>query len=214
MSFKDLIKNAIFEEEPQSAQPVQPAPPPAMRTTRPVASVPSATSAAMPPATGRDNEFYGRLVKQTDLAAVPELAKIESFAAPLVDVIPDRTLRYKAAMATAQSQAGVTKVSILKGFDSLLATLDSASNSFTSQSDEIGKSDVDGKAAQIADLNASIEQKQKEIADMQQQVKAMQAQAETSRARLQQAKANFQAAYQRRKAEIEQQRKEFETILQ
>jgi len=216
MSFKDLIKNAIFEEEPQSAQPVQP---PSGRPVRavppaPSGAMPSAMPAAMPPATGRDNEFYGRLAKQTDLAAIPELAKIESFAAPLVNVIPDRTLRYKAAMATAQSQAGLTKASVLRGFDSLLATLDSASNSFTSQSDEIGKSDVDGKAAQIADLNTSIEQKQKEIADMQQQVKAMQAQAETSRARLQQAKANFQAAYQRRKAEIEQQRKEFETILQ
>jgi hypothetical protein len=219
MSFKDLIKNAIFEEEPQSAQPVQPARPAqpvqpgAARATRPSVLAPSDT-AAMPAATGRDNEFYGRLAKQTDLTAVPELAKIESFAAPLVDVIPDRVLRYKAAMATAQSQAGLTKAAILKGFDSLLATLDSASTSFASQSDEIGKNDVDGKAAQIADLNTSIEQKQKEIADMQQQVKAMQAQAETSRTRLQQAKSNFQAAYQRRKAEIEQQRKEFETILQ
>ncbi|HWZ45523.1 MAG TPA: OmpH family outer membrane protein [Candidatus Saccharimonadales bacterium] len=221
MSFKDLIKNAIFEEEPQSAQPVQPSPiqPPPVRPIRPVppassSAISTAMPAAMPPATGRDNEFYGRLAKQTDLAAVPDLAKIESFAAPLVDVIPDRTLRYKAAMATAQSQAGITKASVLKGFDSLLATLDSASNSFASQSDEIGKNDIDGKAAQIADLNTLIEQKQKEIADMQQQVKAMQAQAETSRARLQQARANFQAAYQRRKAEIEQQRKEFETILQ
>ncbi|MBZ5523051.1 MAG: OmpH family outer membrane protein [Acidobacteriia bacterium] len=214
MSFKDLIKNAIFEEEPQPAQPVQPPQPAPARTVRPSMPAPSSPAAAMPPATGRDNEFYGRLAKQTDLTSVPELAKIESFAAPLVDVIPDRVLRYKAAMATAQSQAGLTKSAILKGFDNLMATLDSASNSFASQSDEIGKSDVDAKTAQIADLNASIEQKQKEIADMQQQVKTMQSQAEASRTRLQQAKANFQAAYQRRKAEIEQQRREFENILQ
>lgn len=219
MSFKDLIKNAIFEEEPQgarAAQPVPPAQPATARVSRPSPSMPSAGSAIsdMPATGGRDNEFYGRLLKQTDLTAVPELSKIEAFAAPLANVIPDRALRYKAAMATAQSQSGLTKAAILKGFDNLLATLDSASSSFASQSDEIGKSDVDGKAAQIADLNGSIEQKQKEIAEMQQQVKAMQAQAETSRTRLQQAKANFEAAYQRRKAEIEQQRKEFENILQ
>jgi len=168
----------------------------------------------MPPAPGRDNEFYARLAKQTDLSAVPELAKIESCAAPLQSVIPDRVRRYKAALATAQSQSGLTKDAVMKGFENLIATLDSAATAFASQSDEIGKSDIDGKATQIADLNSSIDQKQKEIADMQQQVKAMQAQAETSRARLQQAKNNFQAAYQRRKAEIEQQRQEFENILQ
>ncbi len=214
MSFKDLIRNAIFEEEPQQGVPVQAAQPTSSRTVRATASAPNHSPASMPPAPGRDNEFYARLVKQTDLSAVPELAKIESCAAPLLRVIPDRELRYKAAMATAQSQSGLTKEAILKGFDNLMATLESASTSFASQSDEIGKSDVDGKAAQIADLNSSIDQKQKEIADIQRQAKDMQAQAEVSRARLQQAKANFQTAYERRKAEIEQQRKEFENILQ
>lgn len=210
MSFKDLIRNAIFEEDPQ--QPVQ-QPQPAARPAR-TPGADSTTSSAPVPAPLRDNEFYGRLSKQTEMTSVPELAKIEAFAAPLVEVIQDRTLRYKAAMATAQSQAGLTKAAILKGFDNLLAILDSASNSFASQSDEIGRSEVDGKATRIADLNASIEQKQKEIAEMQQQVKNMQAQAEASRTKLQQAKANFQAAYQKRKSEIEQQRREFETILQ
>jgi hypothetical protein len=231
MSFKDLIRNAIFEEEPQQAHPAQPSAP-AARPSRPIAA--AMTAATAPPVssgsttpgrdfsredmgradTGRDNEFYGRLLKQTDFSAVPDLAKIETYAAPLADVIPDKSMRYKAAMATAKSQSGLTKAAIMKGFDDLTATLESASASFSRQTDEISKNEIDGKGGQIADLNASIEQKQKEIADMQQQVRAMQTQADTSRARLQQARATFQSAYQRRKSEIEQQRKEFETLLQ
>ncbi len=226
MSFKDLIRNAIFEEDPQQAHPAQPSAP-AARPSRPIAA--AMTAATAPPVSsgsttplrdmggsdvGRDNEFYGRLLKQTDFSAVPDLAKIETYAAPLADVIPDKSMRYKAAMATAKSQSGLTKAAIMKGFDDLTATLESASTSFSRQTDEISKNEIDGKGGQIADLNASIEQKQKEIADMQQQVRAMQTQADTSRARLQQARATFQSAYQRRKSEIEQQRKEFETLLQ
>lgn len=215
MSFVDLIKNAIFEEEPpQPGQPVRPAQPvPAGRPSRPSPAptpyVPSGGAAASAPG---DNEFYARLLKQTDMSAVPELAKIESFAAPLGNVIQDRTLRYKAAMATAQSQ-GLTKTAVMKAFDTLLSLLESSATSFNNQSDEIGRTEVDSKSGQVADLNSSIQEKQKEIADMQQQVKNLQAAAETARTRLQKAKANFAAAYERRKSEIQQQRKDFESIL-
>ena len=129
-------------------------------------------------------------------------------------VIPDKSLRYKAALATAQSQGGLTKAAILKGFDSLLNVLDSSAASFTRQSDEIAKTEVDARSAQIGDVNNAVMQKQKEIADLQQQVKSMQSQLEVSRAKLQDAKANFASALEKRKAEIQQQRKEFETILE
>ena len=219
MSFKDLIKNAIFEEEPQQpGQPVRPLQPPAgVRPSRPS---PSSSPSYTPSAGGAtvsmssDNEFYARLAKQTDLSTVPELAKIESFAAPLTGVIPDKTLRYKAAMATAQSQAGLTKAAVLRAFDTLLSLLESSAASFDSQTNEVAKTEVDSKTGQIADLNAAIEEKQKEIADMQQQVKSLQAAAETTRTRLQKAKAGFAAAYERRKSEIQQQRKDFENLLQ
>ncbi len=210
MTFKDLIKNAIFEEEPQAKQPIKPAhgAAPARAAASPVQA-----SAIMSPAAS-DNQFYNRLAKQTDLSAVPELAKIESFAAPLQTVIQEKSLRYKAALATAQSQAGLTKQAIMKGFDTLISTLDSSANAFQKQSDDILKTEVDARTAQISDLSASIQQKQKEIADIEQQIKSMQSAVDVSRSRLQQAKANFAAAYERRKAEIEQQRREFETILQ
>jgi hypothetical protein len=162
----------------------------------------------------RDNQFYARLLKQTDFSAVPELAKIEGFAAPLVSVITDKSLRYKAALATAQSQGGLTKDAILKGFDNLLNVLNSSASSFSKQSDEVAKTEVDGRIAQVSDVNATIQQKQKEIADLQQQARAMQSQAEVSRAKLQEAKATFAAALDRRRAEIQQQRKEFESILE
>jgi hypothetical protein len=213
MSFKDLIKNAIFEEEPGAKQ------------QQPVRPVQHASSVAMPrpphyeasetaPPVASDNQFYTRLAKQTDLSVVPELAKIESFAAPLNAVIPEKSLRYKAALATAQSQGGLTREAILKSFDKLLSVLDSSADTFGKQSDDMGKTDVDAKTAQINDLNSTIQQKQKEIADMQQQINSMQSAVEVSRSRLQQAKASFASAYARRKSEIEQQRKEFETILQ
>ena len=210
MPFMDLIKKAIFEEEPAAPQqPGKASPGPA--APRPLEPAP-APSAYVPMGT-RDNQFYTRLAKQTDLSAVPELAKIESFAAPLASVITDKGLRYKAALATAQSQGGLTKDAILKGFDALLNVLNSSASSFNKQSDEVSKTEVDAKIAQVSDINESIQQKQKEIADLQQQARSMQSQAEVSLAKLQEAKNNFAAALERRKAEIQQQRKEFETIL-
>jgi len=210
MPFMDLIKKAIFEEEPEAKQPAKAAPGPA--APAPAASA-AAASGYVPMGT-RDNQFYARLVKQTDFSAVPELAKIEGFAAPLASVITDKSLRYKAALATAQSQGGLTKDAILKGFDNLLNVLNSSANSFNKQSDEVAKTEVDGRIAQVSDVNATIQQKQKEIADLQQQARAMQSQAEVSRAKLQEAKATFAAALDRRRAEIQQQRKEFESILE
>jgi hypothetical protein len=208
MPFMDLLKRAIFEDAPPGPQ--QPGKPtPAASPARPAEPAP-----AYVPMGTRDNQFYTRLLSQTNLSAVPELAKIEAFAAPLLAVIPDKSLRYKAALATAQSQGGLTKAAILKGFDSLLGVLDSSAASFSKQSDEIARTEVDARSSQIGDLNNSIVQKQKEIADLQQQVKALQSQVEVSRAKLQDAKGNFAAALERRRAEIQQQRKEFETILE
>jgi hypothetical protein len=209
MPFIDLIKNAIFEEEPQVKQPAKPA------SAGPARATPTQDSAPVfiPPG-GKDNQFYTRLAKQTDLSAVPDLAKIESFAAPLAGVLQDKSLRYKAALATAQSQAGLTKDAIMQGFDSLLAVLESSSASFNKQTNDVARTEVDSKIAQISQLNESIADKQKEIADIQQQVQTMQSQVEASKVKLQQVKTDFAAAYARRKAEIQQQRKEFENILQ
>ena len=92
--------------------------------------------------------------------------------------------------------------------------LDSSATSFNKQSNDVAKTEVDGKTEQINQLSATIQLKQKEIADLQQQVKAMQSEVDVSRSKLQQAKANFGAAFERRKAEIQQQRKDFENILQ
>ncbi len=207
MPFMDLIKKAIFEEAPQAGQPpAKPAPSPA--APRPLDPAP-----AYVPAGTRDNQFYMRLAKQTELSAVPELAKIEAFAAPLAPVITDKALRYKAALATAQSQGGLTKEAILKGFDALLSVLNSSASTFNKQTDDVSRTEVDAKIAKIGDLNEAIQQKQKEITDLQQQVKSVQLQTEASRAKLQEAKSSFAAALERRRAEIQQQRKEFETIL-
>jgi hypothetical protein len=208
MPFMDLIKKAIFEEEPQAAQ-LSAKPVASPGVTRPIDS----GSAAYVPRGTRDNQFYARLAKQTDLTAVPELAKIEACAAPLTSVITDKALRYKAALATAQSQGGLTKDAILKGFDALLNVLNSSATTFNKQTGEVSRTEIDAKIAQISDINEAIQQKQKEIADLQQQVKSMQSQTEVSRAKLQEAKSNFAAALERRRAEIQQQRKEFETIL-
>jgi chromosome segregation ATPase len=211
MTFIDLIKNAIFEEEPQGKLPAKPA----SQGPRMAAAPASALAPmSMPVSSGASDQFYGRLAKQTELSVIPELAKIESFAAPLQSIIQDKSLRYKAAMATAQSQAGLTREGILNGFDKLLSVLESSATSFNKQSDEVASTEVDAKSQQLKDLKTSIEQKSKEIADMQQQMKSLESAVEVSRAKLQQAKATFTAAYERRKSEIQQQRREIETILQ
>src|SRR5713101_3493384 len=111
MPFMDLIKKAIFEEAPQAApQPGKPAP--SHVASRPLDPAP----ATYAPTGTRDNQFYTRLAKQTDLSADPELAKIEAFAAPLSACITEKALRCEAALATARSQRGVTKDAILMGF--------------------------------------------------------------------------------------------------
>src|SRR5260370_5911988 len=109
MQYMDLLKRPILEEERRAApQPGKPAP--SHVASRPLDPAP-ATYASMGT---RDNQFYTRLAKQTDLFAVPELAKIEAFAAPLSSVITDNALRYKAALATARSHRGLTNDANLK----------------------------------------------------------------------------------------------------
>jgi hypothetical protein len=208
MPFMDLIKKAIFEEEPVAHAAAKPEASPA--EPRPAEP---ALSASYAPSGTRDNQFYSRLAKQTDLSTVPELAKIEAFAAPLSSVIADKALRYKAALATAQSQGGLTRDAVLKGFDNLLGVLDSSANTFAKQTEDVAMTEVDAKLAQINEVNDCIQQKQKEIAELQQQMKSTQSQVEASRSRLQQAKTNFTAALESRRSEIQQQRKEFESIF-
>src|SRR5260370_2174586 len=119
MPFIDLIKNAIFEEEAQPKQPDRPAPAKAAPGQN---NVPVFTASS-----GKANQFYMRLAKQTELSAVPDLAKIASFAAPLAGVLQDKSLRYKPALATAPSQPGPTPEARLQGFESLLPGRDSSS---------------------------------------------------------------------------------------
>src|SRR6266446_5057887 len=113
MPFMDLIKKAIFEEQPQTAQsqPARPAPSPTT-AARPLDPAP-----AYVPMGTRDNQFYTRLAKQTDLSAVPELAKIEAFAAPLSSVTTAHPLKHRRSPATAESQGGWTDVASLTGPD-------------------------------------------------------------------------------------------------
>src|SRR2546426_4778162 len=151
MPFMDLIKKAIFEEEPLAQKPAKPTPNSgAVRPLEPAAP-------AYSPMGTRDNQFYTRLAKQTDLSAVPELAKIEAFAAPLTSVITDKALRYKAALATAQSQGGLTKDAILKGFDALLNVLNSSAATFNKQTDEVSRTEVDARIAKISDVSEAIQ---------------------------------------------------------
>src|SRR5947199_10149903 len=97
MPFMDLIKKAIFEEEPQAAQQsAKPSPGPAATRPRDPAPV-------YVPVGTRDNQFYPRLAKQNDFSAVPQLPKIEAPAAPLSSVISDKAVRYEAGLATAAS---------------------------------------------------------------------------------------------------------------
>src|SRR5260370_34551586 len=112
MPFMDLIKKAIFEEEPQAPAS------PAKASSGPVASPPHDPASAYVPMGTRDNQFYARMAKPTDLTAVPELAKIEAFAAPLSSVITDQPLMFIAAVPTSQSQDGLTHDAILKRFHS------------------------------------------------------------------------------------------------
>src|SRR2546428_12847743 len=99
MPFMDLIKKAIFEEELQAApHPGKPAP--STVASRPLDPAP----ATYAPMGTRDNQFYARLAKQTDLSAVPQLAKIVAFAAPPSSGTTDQALRYKASPATPRSE--------------------------------------------------------------------------------------------------------------
>jgi len=61
MPFLDLIKKAIFEEEPQVEQPAKPAPAPVAGRAPQSAPAPSYI-----PMTGRDNQFYTRYASDAE----------------------------------------------------------------------------------------------------------------------------------------------------
>jgi len=99
MPFMDLIKKAIFEEEPQAApQPGKPAP--SHVASRPLDPAP-ATYARWGRATTSSTRAWP---SRRTFPRFPSLQD-RSFCGATFVVIADKALRYKAALATAQSQA-------------------------------------------------------------------------------------------------------------
>jgi len=116
-------------------------------------------------------------------------------------------------LATAQSQGGLTKDAILKGFDALLNVLNSSATTFNKQTDErvANRKSRPRLPKSATSMRPSSRNRKNYRPAATGEVHAVAD--EVSRAKLQEAKNNFAAALERRRAEIQQQRKEFETIL-
>jgi hypothetical protein len=203
--FLDLL----FEESPHTPTQVVHAGPAAARPT-PI----TVSYGSLDPVTVCSSPLYKILAEKTDISAIPALAQLEAFAKPLESIIPDKSQRYKAALAQASAQKGFDAAHLSGAFDSLLAILSNEETTFSSQLAEQSRTQVEAKTTQAKNLDDAITNKQAEIANLEQQKQNLITQVDLAKAKIAQTQANFTAALSIRRSEITKQKDELTQILQ
>jgi len=211
MAFGNLLsglKNSLFEsdgsqpaaEAPQGAPQQQQAP---AQTPRPATTVGSGMSFSAP--TAVNQEMVAAIRKQT-MGRNTALTALMNAADQLADVIPDPTMRLKAAQKTAG--AGRAAKEFADAVTIHLADVDAAEMSFGQALEGKIKSEVGGLKAQAGQAEAAVNAANNEIQSLQQRIATLQqqtieqttalhnfnAQAASKEAELRQAEVEFKAA--------------------
>lgn len=225
----DSVRSLVFESEPDTSTPSVSAPTPTTPTT-PTTSTPTPftfnlgeryhVSAApdAPPSTlssfvsadvpvGPEAEgFYQTLLAKTNFDTSDTALTIQKFVEPLKALITDPKMLFKAAVATAKSQKGVSEDDILAVFDSLKASLSQVGDSFKAKASAFEAKEITSRETRLTEIQTQIATLQAE----QQQVAADLSEAQAKSARTQ---SGFNSALQRRSAEIDAQKAHFAALL-
>ena len=175
----------------------------------PQASASTSLSSFMPSSTAPGPEaedFYQKLLAKTNFDTSEVAQTIQKFIAPLQNLITDRNMLFKAGVANAKAQAGVSEDAILAVFDSLIASLSQAEESFKTKAAAFEAKEITARTQRLSDISAQITSLQAE----QQQVATDLSEAQAKSARTQ---SGFNSALQRRAAEIDAQKAQTAAML-
>lgn len=195
MSFKDILKDHLFESDPQPAM-----------TSGTAAAVARASSGVQSPyGVGSDSNvgtaLYQRLAERTDLASIPEFTKLNTLMRTLEKYIPDKSTRLKAAVDQAR-ESGVRIDDLSRAIAGLNSKLEKEKDTFEQQLQEQTQAQVTSQEAALANITAQIE-------SLTNQQSGLRSQILVARSRLESARREFAAAFARRKAEIDEQGTQF-----
>jgi hypothetical protein len=227
--FLDSLKSMVVDETPDTTTPAStpavPAAPASAFSFNSTFGAGAATAPAYAPATqppspslssfmppvnaapGPEAEdFYQKLLAKTNFDTSDIAQTIQKFIAPLQNLIPDRNMLFKAGVAGAKAQAGVTEDAILATFDTLKASLSQAEESFKTKAATFEAKEITARTQRLTDISTQISSLQAE----QQQVAADLSEAQAKSARTQ---SGFNSALQRRAAEIDAQKAQTAAML-
>ena len=154
MSFLNDLKHLIVEEEP-NAQPKEAA-----------TSVAQSTSVAPTPIVDSNltATFVSNLREKFDTASSATLlGQFTNTLESLSEAIPEEGIRFRAALKVLAKQNGVTSDQLVGAFNDLLGVLENEASKFKFQVDKQKTTEVDARDAQMQQINAQIEAKNKEI---------------------------------------------------
>jgi len=120
------------------------------------------------PAGPEAEEFYQKLLDKTNFDASEIAVTIQRFVVPLQGLITDRQMLFKAAVATAKSQANVSEDAILAVFDSLKASLSQAEESFKTKAAAFEAKEITARTQRLTDIQnqlASLQTEQQQVAN-------------------------------------------------
>lgn len=202
----------IDEEAPAAVKPTAPAPPSAhpafsapIPTSFAAAPAPASSPFAVPSTVVLDDAVYQSVLKKTNFDDTPVGKAIHKYYDAL-DVIPDQTARFRAAIAQATKLDGITADAVLKTFDDLQAALDRDANGFAGVAATVEKNQITTRQDQIAAKQAQITQLNQEIATLSAELADQQATHSN-------AVTQYGLAQQKRTQEIAAQKSQFAALL-
>lgn len=213
---KHLVVDDDPESNQQSAKPVPPAagvpftfapPTSAAPTLGASSSLSSLVGAASVSSSSPEAEdAYQKLLGKTDFEKTDIALTIQKYAIPLANIIPDPQTRFRAAVASAQAQAGVSPDAVLATFDSLRAQLIQAEESFKTKAAAFEQREItarESRLTEIANQLAALQAEQTRLSGELTEAKAKSARTQSA----------YTAANQRRGAEIDQQKAQYAALL-
>jgi hypothetical protein len=154
-----------------------------------------------------------KLRDKTNFDATEVGALLRKFLVPLEGLGLDEKTKYKAALATANAQQGLTADKVLETFDTLLTTLHGEQGNFQRALDQFESKEIKDRQNRLKQVSDQIAQKKKELEDLTAQLSVVSGQLARAQQDEQQVQNDFSKAMQARATEISQQKERYSTLL-
>ena len=225
MSWKDTIKDAIFEEEPGSKkpEPVKPVHPqaqipvPAPFQADPFAAAPAVPMTAMSIDGTADPDsisvFADRLKAKTDFDATPVGQQVNEHLAPL-DGLPLTEMQKMSAVLKGGAKEGLTGEKIIATLQGLLGVLTSEQQAFAKSVAVATATEVQTREKAIQDEVARAKDLEAQISASRQKQTDLSAELIAAQTTIERRKAQFKAALDARTAELQTTINHYQSILQ